>query len=71
MVERIAQSWNTYRQLGVLDRKLLELGQELLTALWREDRVNDGHGFGSHGVGEAFDGAHDARHGGERSEVRG
>jgi hypothetical protein len=32
-----AQRWSTYRQLGVFDSKLLELGQKLLAALWRED----------------------------------
>jgi hypothetical protein len=65
VVEGSAWRCSTYRQLWVLDCKLLELGQELLTALWRKDRVENGHGFGSHGVGEAFDGAHDARHGGQ------
>jgi len=65
------QKRSTYRQLGVLDGKLLELGQKLLTALWREDRVDNGHGFGCYRVCQAFNGAHDARHGGEEgsSEV--
>jgi hypothetical protein len=62
---------STYRELWILDCKLLELGQELLTALWRKDRVEDRHGFGSHGVGEAFDGAHDTRHDGKRVRDRG
>lgn len=61
--KRFAYSWSTYRQLWVLDSKLLELGQELLAALWREDRVENGHGFGSYGAGYALNGAHDARHG--------
>lgn len=62
--EGIKQRSCLYRKLWVLDSKLLELGQELLTALWRKDRIDNGHGFGGDSVCQTFNGADDARHGG-------